>query len=106
MGAVKHTPGPWVTRRAKAPDNTGGFDWAIAAGGKVIAEAFENVGYLTDGATYDGLPAEANANLIAAAPDLFAVVEEWLTIGNKLSERRTIRDKARAALAKARGAAK
>lgn len=71
-----HTPGPWETRRAVTPDNTGGYDWAITKDGKVLAEAFENVGYATDGETYDKRPAQANARLIAAAPELLEALEE------------------------------
>lgn len=71
-----HTPGPWEARRAVQPDNVGGYDYAIIAPGKVIlAEAFEIVG---DG---DARPVEANARLIAAAPDqlaaLLALVERF-----------------------------
>lgn len=42
---------------------------------------------------------DRNARLIAAAPDLYAVIEEWLAVGNNLADRKAIREKARAALA-------
>ncbi len=65
------TPGPWVTRRAAEPDNTGGYDWAIVApGNAIIAECFEHVDWREPGLTYDIRPAEAHARLFAAAPEL------------------------------------
>lgn len=87
MSKTKHTAGPWEARKALHPSD-GGWDWGIAAdvGGKqrCIAEAFEVVGRDVKA------PAEANARLIAAAPDLldvcafFDVVEKdgrvWLNV--------------------------
>jgi hypothetical protein len=74
-----HTEGPWATRRSPIPDNTGGYDVAIVADGKVIAECFEHVGYAGDGRTYDCRPVYANARLIAAAPDLLKACVDWIT---------------------------
>ena len=65
------TPGPWRCERAKMPDNTGGFDYAIGVKGKIIAEAFQHVDWRDDGITYDRYPVEANARLISSAPDLY-----------------------------------
>lgn len=45
----------------------------------------------------------ADAHLIAAAPELLEALEEWLTVGNDLKARKAVREKARAAIAKARG---
>lgn len=68
---VGHTAGPWETRRAVQPDNTGGYDVAVIDPGKaIIAECFEHVGYMDDGEAFDTRPAMANARLIAAAPEL------------------------------------
>lgn len=65
---LKHTPGPWTARCAKFPQD-GEYDYGIFADGKVIAEAFGRV------AKIDGVrPAEANAGIIAAAPDLLAAL--------------------------------
>lgn len=65
------TPGPWVPRRAVKPDNTGGYDWAIIAPDKaIVAECFEVVDWAENGVDFDTRPVEANARLIAAAPDL------------------------------------
>lgn len=73
-----HTPGPWETRRSRTPDNTGGYDYAIVDKDKqIIAEAFEH----TDKESCDFVkaPVEANARLIAAAPDLLSACKEALS---------------------------
>lgn len=70
------TPGPWVPRRAAKPDNTGGYDWAIIAPDKaIVAECFEVVDWAENGVDFDTRPVEANARLIAAAPDLLEALE-------------------------------
>lgn len=60
---IEHTPGPWTMRRSMLTHDNA-YDFAISADGvPVLAEAF---GRDADG----GWPAaEANARLIAAAPD-------------------------------------
>ena len=69
------TPGPWVPRRAAKPDNTGGYDWAIIAPDKaIIAECFEVVDWAENGVDFDTRPVEANARLIASAPDLLEML--------------------------------
>jgi hypothetical protein len=67
----KHTEGPWCTRRAEVGSGPeGSIDYAILCEGKtILAEAYEIVGYGTEG-KYHRLNAEANARLIAAAPEL------------------------------------
>ena len=77
---MTHTPGPWIYHRSKQPDNTGGYDYAITdSQNKIIAETFQNVDYAShDGKVYNQRPAEANARLIAAAPELFAILSELL----------------------------
>lgn len=73
-----HTPGPWMPRRAVKPDNTGGYDWAIIAPDKaIVAECFEVVDWAKNGVDFDTRPVEANARLIAAAPDLLALVIQY-----------------------------
>jgi len=71
----KPTSGPWQTKRARHPSD-GGFDYAISAKvgmyERCIAEAFEVV----DAGVK--VPAEANARLMAAAPDLLAALEAAL----------------------------
>lgn len=69
-----YTPGPWESRKAKFPVD-GEYDFAIGAtvDGKreCIAEAFGRC------STTAFPPAEANARLIAAAPDLLEALEAW-----------------------------
>jgi hypothetical protein len=60
----KHTPGPWTTSNASPPD----YIWD-ADGEREICRL------------NDDLPTpehQANADLIAAAPDLYALVRAWL----------------------------
>lgn len=98
------TPGPWECRRAMKADNTGGYDYAIAADGKIIAEAFEHVDFADGRIGYEARPVANNARLIAAAPELYRVVDDLLSypsvraaIGDKFEEH------ALSVLAKARG---
>jgi hypothetical protein len=77
MTAAAHTPGPWEVLRALHPSD-GGWDWGIGAqlGGEndpklfCIAEVFDVVD------RGKNAPAEANARLIAAAPDMLALLQE------------------------------
>ena len=64
---MTYTPGPWKIVRAVISAE----DYAIVAGG-IIAEVFHRI---DDDAFAD---AEANAHLIAAAPDLLELLKEWL----------------------------
>ena len=70
----EHTPGPWEVRSARFPSD-GGRDFGVGAqvDGRFycIAEAFEVVG------KDKRAPAEANATLIAAAPDLLAALRSY-----------------------------
>lgn len=74
---MRHTPGPWTCKKALTPVD-GAFDYAIAAEvdgrPQVIAEAFARSGQTSFP------PAEANARLIAAAPDLLEALKKanWL----------------------------
>jgi len=69
-----HTPGPLKVTRAHRPDNTGGYDYAVSdSENHVVAEFFEHVGH--DGyGRYVKLPAQANAQLYVAAPDLLEAI--------------------------------
>jgi hypothetical protein len=73
---ASHTPGPWATHRSRFPVD-GQTDYAIVAGQQVIAEAFGR----SDRNVYP--PAEANARLIAAAPDLLAALEGIASLRGK-----------------------
>lgn len=99
-----HTKGPWIAAGPSRPtlDTPEGGDFAIAAGREIIAEVFRRT------STTVLQDAHANAHLIAAAPELWDALVE-------LVERREQRagrveggsdgryDRARAAIAKARG---
>ena len=72
MTDSKHTSEPWTVVKAKRPDNTGGYDYAIAdSDDNIIAEVFQNVGYADkEKKIYNQRPAKANAHLIATSPEL------------------------------------
>ncbi len=117
--ASKHTPGPWVYRTDDACD----WGWVSTADGEFIAQAKDP--RANDGATLNAHraartdPWEANARLIAAAPDLLEVCEalnvlrthfDEATSGNQADAYYTfvkgedaLWAKLRAALAKAEG---
>ena len=62
MSEMKHTPGPWT-----AADDRRGI-WEIIANGEMLGQVWR-IGNPND------LPAEANARLMAASPDLLAALE-------------------------------
>ena len=84
-GAPKHTPGPWEARR----------DRINVVGKGVVATA--------NNPWNDEREREANARLIAAAPELYALVEESLFHLRLDARAKAYHDKALSALAKARG---
>lgn len=96
----KHTPGPWRHVIAKLPVD-GAFDYAIRdADGELIAEVFGRT------STTNYPPAEANARLMAAAPELLAALVGILEIGKRDMSNQKYDgyfDSARAAVAKAEG---
>lgn len=99
----KHTPGPW---HAELPANGAIHISAVAAGSTDICDLY-HVGHpVTAGASGEVLTkdnAEANARLIAAAPDLLDVV---VRLTNKIAAMKsgTRSEKmGRAAIAKATG---
>jgi ATP-dependent helicase YprA (DUF1998 family) len=70
----KHTPGPWTTRNSV--DGSG--DIAIVASTKsIVAECFTAIRHSTERVEEE---CEANARLIAAAPDLFDAVKAALPV--------------------------
>jgi len=87
-----HTPGPWITRGPRRVDQ--GDDYAIVAGGEIIAEAFGRT------SQNNFPPSAANARLIAAAPDLLAALKEVVALSDRKHD---AWDAARAAIAKAEG---
>jgi len=80
-----HTPGPWIARKAGGSGWPGQRGWAID-----YNEDQEQV--------VDFVYEEADARLIAAAPDLLEALECLLK-----ADRDDVRAMARAAIAKARG---
>ena len=95
MAESQHTPGPWDAKDNRA---------ANAVDREPVWIVVDANGHVT--ADCDGLEladpnhAEANARLIAAAPDLLAVCEEIVRI---VEVKHPILDAASAAIAKARG---
>ena len=62
----KHTPGPWFAKRA---GGDGYFEWYVGRDGENCPIAED----IADPMTRD--PSEANAHLIAAAPDLLEALK-------------------------------
>lgn len=93
----KHTPGPWTV------DTNGGGRFSNSIAAKVVAS-----GLIADVSDwwYDVGQAEANAHLIAAAPDLLEALVELLPLADDEVSHTydNVLDIARAAIAKARGA--
>jgi hypothetical protein len=75
---ARHTPGPWNIKRAEIRVD-GEYDYAIYdASQQVIAETFGR----SSASVFP--PAEANAHLIAAAPELYEVLADlWLWASEK-----------------------
>lgn len=100
MSAAKHTPGPWQV--GPVFDNYGTLE--------VIIEHMTPAGNLVVAVALGGLAGQdANAHLMAAAPDLLealrdleAMAERYRPPGNSMPD---AQKKARAAIAKAEGGA-
>ena len=95
--SAQHTPGPWETSAL-----SDGTEWTVCvSGGDIIADL----------ALGDGRHAEANASLIAAAPDFYDVAcaldlllrQREEELGRLSPEMEAIAKSNRAAIAKARG---
>lgn len=107
MSAAKHTPGPWAVNHAG--DHTGiteVFVYAPNCGVDDVSVAADIVDPVTS------MPSEANARLIASAPDLLEALEaiEYALRMNFspatiLDEGSPIREGIRAAIARATGTA-
>lgn len=93
----KHTPGPWtIERKKKYRAHISGFGWHGLA--KVIVRMRDDEDDCEDGL--------ANARLIASAPDLLEALEDLFgqTYASTLEDP-SVMDRARAAIAKAKGEA-
>jgi hypothetical protein len=91
-----HTPGPW--HYEESPLKTG---WCVVTGNNYLADVHKHVG-----ATADDARDEANARLIAAAPELLEALEVIANIANEPHHERAltaILDIARNSSAKAKG---
>lgn len=100
----KHTPGPWEARMATDPESGHGW-WLYAP--NYGAVGFWRGGRTTDTNRYWQL-SEADACLIAAAPELLEALENFVEVNNnpecgEVNKRLAIKD-AVDAIAKARGA--
>lgn len=84
---MKHTPGPWFAFKADYRRDHAGSPLPIFVVGP---QEFHTVAQVRAGNEDDDLPAqtEANARLIAAAPDLLAILKELVEVF-EWSERRT-----------------
>ena len=102
MSEAKHTKGPW-----KKSERLNGPWWHISSaysiGGSEAKSGRQAIacvhGESKRGATAYAEMFEANARLIAAAPDLLEFVKEWL--GRQGTDENYMVAKARAAIAKA-----
>jgi hypothetical protein len=92
---VNHTPGPWKAEKENA--HTGQVATCHGDGDGWWEIWSPNWG--------DGINAEANARLIAAAPELLEVLECILDISEDIIPLGSCGEKARAAIAKAKGEA-
>ena len=101
MSAPKHTPGPWITDDKQSGDV---FRYVMPENGSVLPICRLDV---------DRFEAEANARLIAAAPELLEALEAMLSHTADLDPMQGFRPEedfsavkqARAAIAKATGVA-
>lgn len=96
---TKHTPGPWLR------DRESGFDCDVrAANGRKIASVnVQNAPKSKKGWLSRQKENEANARLIAAAPELLAALQAIMDLNPQLPMGYT--EEARAAIAKATGEA-
>ena len=89
----KHTPGPWFAKRA---GGVGYFEWYVGRDGENYPIAED----ITDPVTRD--QSEANAHLIAAAPELLGALKMMLEGGLEGPTSQAI-ETALATIAKAEG---
>jgi hypothetical protein len=101
---TKYTPGPLGIKGSVTKD--GAEDFAVVAGGQIIAEVFGR------SSLKDFHPSRENANLFAAAPDLLEALEKLVGMVPEIARALPFGvpmayavafDDARAALTKARG---
>lgn len=93
---AEHTPGPWVI-------TTGADDERIVTSTWNADGLDDDVALVYGGNEADPVIREANARLIAAAPDLLAALEQALTFLYEMETVGFVVDDAEAAIRKARG---
>lgn len=101
---AKHTPGPWEVRaKGVSPATVGTFVGKVGSG--LVAQAVTNHANMTQAECL--ATGQANARLIAAAPEIYEALRELhlkAVIGTE-AERHAALDRAWAALTKAEGRA-
>ncbi len=86
MGKTQYTPGPWgLLAGCYTPEN--GYFWMVQVADRATAYAFE----------------ETNANLIAAAPELYEVLAKFMDFKDSDYVPNNLFERARSVLKKARG---
>lgn len=95
---AKHTPGPWQSTKCKAVVKSADY-WAI------IEEGDESAAWAIAEIDCDREAAEANAKLIAAAPELLAACEAAFSDYQSDTFQQPTEALLRAAIAKAKGGA-
>lgn len=95
---AKHTPGPWNV----SPEYSDGW-LMVMASGKIVANVNPE-SFSAGVADLVGMPCEANAHLIAAAPELLESLRELVAYCEETGNDWMCVAKARDAIAKATGA--
>lgn len=91
---AKHTPGPWVASHNSWETST------VYADGRVVAECLIDADVSEENQHELEPIKEANARLIAAAPELLEALQEVIAISDRKHD---AWDKAKAAIARATG---
>ena len=93
---TKHTPGEWYWTDAYPKSSDGERTWSLIGAGGYGILSCDGVGN-----SPQGLNNEANARLIAAAPELLSVLQEVLVL---IPDAYETKERALAAISKATGA--
>ena len=96
MSETNWTPGPWTAARSDPAEGVDVY-WICAGAGNSSTE----LGSMMGGYPHD--KREANANLAAAAPELYEALVAFMKLAWESHHNNPAYDTARAALAKARG---
>jgi hypothetical protein len=81
---TKHTPGPWVVEKGTTVIwSRNAYDEGTNNVGCIVARAAQPVSWKGSRPTAD--EQDANARLIAAAPDLFEALEEYLAADDAMA---------------------